>query len=51
MHVDGEPNFIFYHPFENAGWSVAIVCPESDVFSSYNSLLRYTLVISLMLSV
>jgi HAMP domain-containing protein len=47
MHVDGEPNFIFYHPFENAGWSVAIVCPESDVFSSYNSLLRYTLVISL----
>lgn len=47
MHVDGKPNFIFYHPFENAGWSVAIVCPESDVFSSYNSLLRYTLVISL----
>jgi HAMP domain-containing protein len=47
MRVDGKPNIIFYHPFENAGWSVAIVCPESDIFSSYNSLLRYTIIISL----
>ena len=47
MCVDGKPNFIFYHPFENAGWSVAIVCPESDIFSSYYSLLRYTIIISL----
>lgn len=48
IHVDGDPSFIFYHPFENAGWSVAIVCPESDIFSSYNSLLRYTIIISLI---
>ena len=47
MHVDGKPNFIFYHPFENAGWSVAIVCPESDIFNSYYSLQRYTIIISL----
>ena len=47
MYVDGKPNFIFYHPFENAGWSVAIVCPESDIFSSYYSLQRYTIIISL----
>ena len=47
MCVDGTPNFIFYHPFENTGWSVAIVCPESDIFNSYNSLLRYTIIISL----
>jgi len=47
MHIGGKPNFIFYHPFENAGWSVAIVCPESDIFSSYYSLQRYTLIISL----
>ena len=46
--MDGKQDFIFYHPFENAGWSVAIVCPESDIFSSYNSLLRYTIVISLI---
>ena len=47
MLVDGNPNFIFYHPFENAGWSVAIVCPESDIFNSYYSLQRYTIIISL----
>jgi sigma-B regulation protein RsbU (phosphoserine phosphatase) len=46
IEMDGKKNFIFYHPFENAGWSVAIVCPESDIFSSYNSLLRVTLIIS-----
>ena len=40
--------FIFFHPFENAGWSVSIVCPESDIFSSYYSLQRLTLVISLI---
>jgi methyl-accepting chemotaxis protein len=40
--------FIFYHPFESAGWSVSIVCPESDIFSSYNSLLRLTIFISLI---
>ena len=48
IHMDGKQDFIFYHPFENAGWSVAIVCPESDIFSSYNSLLRYTIIISLI---
>ena len=47
IHMDGKEDFIFYHPFENAGWSVAIVCPESDIFSSYYSLLRYTIIISL----
>ena len=47
IHMDGKQDFVFYHPFENAGWSVAIVCPESDIFSSYNSLLRYTIIISL----
>ena len=47
IHMDGKQDFIFYHPFENAGWSVAIVCPESDIFGSYNSLQRLTLIISL----
>ena len=47
IHMNGKQDFIFYHPFENAGWSVAIVCPESDIFSSYYSLLRYTIIISL----
>ena len=48
MRIEDKQNFIFYHPFENAGWSVAIVCPESDIFSSYNTLLGYTIIISLI---
>ena len=37
--VDGNPSFIFYRPVERTGWSIAIVCPKSDVFARYNSLL------------
>ena len=46
--MGGKHGFIFYHPFENAGWSVSIVCPESDIFSSYDALLRLTVIISLI---
>jgi len=46
--LGGKESFIFYHPFENAGWSVSIVCPESDIFGSYDSLLRLTVIISLI---
>lgn len=37
--VDGQDAFIFYRPIGNAGWSMAIVCPESDVFHGYYQLL------------
>ena len=37
--VDGSDAFIFYRPLERTGWSIAIVCPESDVFARYNHLL------------
>ena len=33
--VDGRDAFIFYRPLERTGWSLAIVCPESDVFTRY----------------
>ena len=36
--VDGHDAFIFYRPLQRTGWSIAIVCPVSDVFSRYNSL-------------
>ncbi|MBR4730962.1 MAG: sensor histidine kinase [Prevotella sp.] len=50
MIVDGNPAHIFYRPLERTGWSIAIVCPDSDVFSGYNRLL-YTVwaIISLSL--
>ena len=36
--VDGNPAFILYRPLLRTGWSIAIVCPESDVFARYNRL-------------
>ena len=37
--VDGHDAFIFYRPLDRTGWSIAIVCPESDVYTRYNRLL------------
>jgi sigma-B regulation protein RsbU (phosphoserine phosphatase) len=39
--VDGHDVFIFYRPLERTGWSIAIVCPESDVFARYNRLVVF----------
>ena len=39
--VDGNDALVFYRPIGEAGWSIAIVCPESDVFSSFYRL-RYS---------
>jgi len=33
--VDNADAFIFYRPLERTGWSIAIVCPASDVFASF----------------
>ena len=33
--LDGESCFVFYRPFKNTGWSVAIVCPERDIYDAY----------------
>ena len=37
--VDGRDAFIFYRPLERTDWSIAIVCPVSDVFARYNRVL------------
>ena len=37
--VDGKESFILYRPLERTGWSIAIVCPASDVFARYHKLL------------
>ncbi len=37
--VNGQLSYIFYRPLERTGWSIALVCPESDIFGRYNSLL------------
>ncbi len=38
--VDGNDAYVFYRPIGHEGWSMAIVCPESDVFEGYNQLLQ-----------
>ena len=37
--VDGQPAFIFYRPVQRTQWSIAIVCPKSDVYARYNELI------------
>lgn len=41
MTYHGEQLHVFYKPFKNTGWSVAMVCPESDIFAAFNQL-RHT---------
>lgn len=46
--INGEDNYVFYKPLGDTGWSVAIVCPESDIFSGYNRMQRIVLIITLI---
>lgn len=32
MMINGERCYVFYKPLAQTGWSMAIVCPESDIF-------------------
>ena len=45
---DGEDYYVFYRPFTHTGWSVAIVCPESDIFEPYNRLKKTLLTITIV---
>ena len=38
LEVEGVDSYVFYKPLGKTGWSVAIVCPESDIFGGYNRL-------------
>ena len=42
---DGVDSYVFFKPLGTTGWSVAIVCPESDIFSGYNRLYRAVIAI------
>ena len=46
LEYDGETCYVFYRPFKNTGWSVAIVIPEDDIFAPYQRLKSTTLWIS-----
>ena len=38
LMIDGKPSFVFFTPLKATGWSMAIVCPESDIFGRFNRL-------------
>jgi signal transduction histidine kinase len=38
VDLDGEVCYVFYQPMVQTGWSIALVCKESDIFRRYNRL-------------
>jgi signal transduction histidine kinase/predicted small secreted protein len=36
--IDGEPCVVCYQPVPNTSWSLAIVCPDSDILEGYHRL-------------
>jgi sigma-B regulation protein RsbU (phosphoserine phosphatase) len=45
LQMDGVDSYVFFKPLGETGWSVAIVCPQSDIFGGYNHLKRIVLFI------
>ena len=45
MTVNGEDCYVFYKPLADTGWSMAIVCPESDIFGGFDRLRRTVIAI------
>ena len=40
LNIEGEDCYVFYKPLGTTGWSVALICPESDIFEGYHKLER-----------
>jgi len=38
MYIDGKDCYVFYKPLGNTGCSMAIICPESDIFGGFDRL-------------
>ena len=52
IRLDGQDWFVFFRPVPTTGWSIAIFCPESDIFGGYDKLQRSMgigLILSLLL--
>ena len=48
MNIDGKDSYIFYKPLGQTGCSMAIVCPESDIFSIFDRLRNSIIIIVLV---
>ena len=45
MNIDGKDCYVFYKPLGNTGCSMAIVCPEKDIFGGFDRLRRSVMAI------
>ncbi len=45
MNINGEESYVFYKPLGKTGCSMAIVCPESDIFGGFDRLRRTVMTI------
>ena len=45
MMIDGKHSYVFYKPLGRTGCSMAIVCPEEDIFSGFDRLRRTVMTI------
>ena len=48
LTIGGQRSYVFYTPLKSTGWSMAIVCPESDIFGGFDRLHRIILGIGLL---
>ena len=48
MNINGEDSYVFYKPLGKTGCSMAIVCPESDIFGGFDRLRRTVMTIVLV---
>lgn len=40
VNIDGEPCLVCYQPVQGTNWTLALVCPDSDVLAGYHKLTR-----------
>lgn len=45
LMFEGKESYVFYKPLGITGWSVAMVCPESDIFGGYMRLYKIVIII------
>ena len=45
MNINGQDSYVFYKPLGKTGCSMAIVCPESDIFGGFDRLRRTVMTI------
>ena len=48
VEMDGVVNHVFFKPLKSTGWSLAIVCPEEDIFGGFDRLRTLAVIMVLL---